>query len=165
MHLQPESDAPTCRSPLEAHRVPAPAPAPPSPYVPQLPAARSRAVAAAVFVAVVKVRSEHYQRLYGIAPLDQLFSIDPTKYKMLRACASSVSMDFSKRKIWDCIPSNGTIYEAEVAAHVALCPMEAVNVRVQTRPGFVGGLYDGLSKFAKAGGYAGLYKGIIPHWG
>lgn len=44
---------------------------------------------------------------------------------------------------------------AEVIADVALCPMEAVKVRVQTQPGFAKGLSDGLPKFVKAQGYAG----------
>ncbi|RDY03612.1 Mitochondrial phosphate carrier protein 3, mitochondrial, partial [Mucuna pruriens] len=54
---------------------------------------------------------------------------------------------------------------AEVIADVALCPMEAVKVRVQTQPGFARGLSDGLPKFLKAEGAAGLYKGIVPLWG
>ncbi|KQJ82869.1 mitochondrial phosphate carrier protein 3, mitochondrial [Brachypodium distachyon] len=54
---------------------------------------------------------------------------------------------------------------AEVIADIALCPMEAVKVRVQTQPGFARGLSDGLPKFVKAEGYAGLYKGIVPLWG
>ncbi|XP_061364593.1 mitochondrial phosphate carrier protein 3, mitochondrial-like [Gastrolobium bilobum] len=54
---------------------------------------------------------------------------------------------------------------AEVIADIALCPMEAVKVRVQTQPGFARGLSDGLPKFVKAEGAAGLYKGIVPLWG
>ncbi|KAF9599338.1 hypothetical protein IFM89_036636 [Coptis chinensis] len=54
---------------------------------------------------------------------------------------------------------------AEVIADVALCPMEAVKVRVQTQPGFAKGLSDGLPKFVKAEGALGLYKGIVPLWG
>ncbi|CAL0330070.1 unnamed protein product [Lupinus luteus] len=42
---------------------------------------------------------------------------------------------------------------AEVIADIALCPMEAVKVRVQTQPGFARGLADGL------------YKGLVPLWG
>ena len=44
---------------------------------------------------------------------------------------------------------------AEVRAAVALCPMEAVKVRVQTQPGFARGLSDGLPKFVKAEGALG----------
>ncbi|CAH9136719.1 unnamed protein product [Cuscuta epithymum] len=54
---------------------------------------------------------------------------------------------------------------AEVIADVALCPFEAVKVRVQTQPGFARGLSDGLPKFVKAEGVAGLYKGLVPLWG
>ncbi|XP_037495602.1 mitochondrial phosphate carrier protein 3, mitochondrial isoform X2 [Jatropha curcas] len=54
---------------------------------------------------------------------------------------------------------------AEVIADVALCPMEAVKVRVQTQPGFARGLADGMPKFIRAEGYAGLYKGLVPLWG
>ncbi|KAI3941283.1 hypothetical protein MKW92_019248 [Papaver armeniacum] len=54
---------------------------------------------------------------------------------------------------------------AEVIADVALCPMEAVKVRVQTQPGFARGLSDGFPKFVKADGYGGLYKGLVPLWG
>ncbi|KAL7600778.1 mitochondrial phosphate carrier protein 3, mitochondrial [Lactuca sativa] len=51
---------------------------------------------------------------------------------------------------------------AEVIACVALCPFEAVKVRVQTQPGFAKGLSDGLPKIIKAEGVAGLYKGLTP---
>ncbi|XP_034708158.1 mitochondrial phosphate carrier protein 3, mitochondrial-like isoform X2 [Vitis riparia] len=54
---------------------------------------------------------------------------------------------------------------AEVIADVALCPMEAVKVRVQTQPGFARGLSDGFPKFVKSEGALGLYKGIVPLWG
>ncbi|KAJ1403633.1 Mitochondrial substrate/solute carrier [Sesbania bispinosa] len=54
---------------------------------------------------------------------------------------------------------------AEVIADVALCPFEAVKVRVQTQPGFARGLADGLPKLVKSEGVSGLYKGIVPLWG
>ncbi|XP_054805877.1 mitochondrial phosphate carrier protein 3, mitochondrial-like [Prosopis cineraria] len=54
---------------------------------------------------------------------------------------------------------------AEVIAAFALCPMEAVKVRVQTRPGFARGLADGLPKIVRAEGVLGLYKGLVPLWG
>jgi solute carrier family 25 phosphate transporter 3 len=44
---------------------------------------------------------------------------------------------------------------AELIADAALCPFEAVKVRVQTQPGFARGLSDGLPKFVKAEGAAG----------
>ncbi|KAG0494609.1 hypothetical protein HPP92_005603 [Vanilla planifolia] len=43
--------------------------------------------------------------------------------------------------------------------------MEAVKVRVQTRPGFARGLNDGLPKFVMAEGTLGLFKGLVPLWG
>ncbi|PKA56104.1 Mitochondrial phosphate carrier protein 3, mitochondrial [Apostasia shenzhenica] len=54
---------------------------------------------------------------------------------------------------------------AELIADVALCPMEAVKVRVQTQQGFARGLSDGLPKLVKAEGTLGLYKGLVPLWG
>lgn len=44
---------------------------------------------------------------------------------------------------------------AEIIADVALCPFEAVKVRVQTQPGFAKGLSDGLPKFVKSEGALG----------
>lgn len=54
---------------------------------------------------------------------------------------------------------------AEVIADIALCPMEAVKVRVQTQPEFAKGLSDGLPKLLATEGFAGLYKGIGALWG
>lgn len=44
---------------------------------------------------------------------------------------------------------------AEVIADVALCPLEAVKVRVQTQHGFARGLSDGFPKFLNSEGAAG----------
>ncbi|CAH1423109.1 unnamed protein product [Lactuca virosa] len=54
---------------------------------------------------------------------------------------------------------------AELIADIALCPFEAVKVRVQTNPGFAKGFSDGFPKFINAEGTAGLYKGLVPLWG
>ncbi|VFQ87086.1 unnamed protein product [Cuscuta campestris] len=54
---------------------------------------------------------------------------------------------------------------AEVIAGVALCPLEAIKVRVQTQPGFARGLSDGFPKFVRSEGALGLYKGLVPLWG
>ena len=54
---------------------------------------------------------------------------------------------------------------AEFFADIALCPMEAVKVKVQTVPGFAKGLADGFPKFIALEGFGGLYKGIAPLWG
>eukprot|EP00803_Ostreobium_quekettii_P005039 evm.model.scf_116.1 EVM.evm.TU.scf_116.1 scf_116:3535-6145(+) len=53
---------------------------------------------------------------------------------------------------------------AEVIADVALCPMEAVKVKVQTSPGFAKGLADGFPRFVALEGYGGLFKGLVPLW-
>lgn len=53
---------------------------------------------------------------------------------------------------------------AEVIADIALCPFEAVKVRVQTQPGFAKGLADGLPKLIQMEGVGGLYKGIGALW-
>eukprot|EP00252_Welwitschia_mirabilis_P016574 TRINITY_DN3658_c0_g1_i1.p1 TRINITY_DN3658_c0_g1~~TRINITY_DN3658_c0_g1_i1.p1 ORF type:complete len:232 (+),score=32.94 TRINITY_DN3658_c0_g1_i1:202-897(+) len=44
---------------------------------------------------------------------------------------------------------------AEFIADVALCPLEAVKVRVQTQPGFARGLSDGFPKFVRSEGALG----------
>ncbi|KAL5216766.1 hypothetical protein ABZP36_008167 [Zizania latifolia] len=95
-------------------------------------------------------------------------SIDPTKYKSISSGFGVLLKEQGARGFFRGWVPKLLGYSAqglEVVADVALCPMEAVKVRVQTRPGFARGLSDGLLKFAKAEGYAGLYKGIIPLWG
>jgi len=53
---------------------------------------------------------------------------------------------------------------AEFIADIALCPWEAVKVRVQTQPGFAQGLFDGMPKFIQQEGFGGLFKGLAPLW-
>ena len=53
---------------------------------------------------------------------------------------------------------------AELIADVALCPMEAVKVRVQTQPGFARGLSDGFPQFVKAEGTGGYDNCSINIW-
>ncbi|XP_076887769.1 mitochondrial phosphate carrier protein 1, mitochondrial-like [Bidens hawaiensis] len=54
---------------------------------------------------------------------------------------------------------------AEVIANVALCPFEAIKVRVQAQPRFAKGLGDGFPKLYASEGLRGFYKGLIPLWG
>lgn len=54
---------------------------------------------------------------------------------------------------------------AQVIADVALCPFEAVKVRVQTQPWFAKGLADGFPKLKASEGLSGFYKGLFPLWG
>ncbi|MCJ1342852.1 hypothetical protein MMC31_001041, partial [Peltigera leucophlebia] len=55
---------------------------------------------------------------------------------------------------------------AEFIADVALCPFEAVKVRMQTTiPPFASGTFSGISTITGKEGTAGLYKGLYPLWG
>ncbi|EEP82755.1 mitochondrial phosphate carrier protein 2 [Uncinocarpus reesii 1704] len=55
---------------------------------------------------------------------------------------------------------------AELIADVALCPFEAVKVRMQTTiPPFATGTFSGISYVVGKEGVGGLYKGLYPLWG
>lgn len=55
---------------------------------------------------------------------------------------------------------------AEFLADLALCPWEAIKVRMQTTlPPFAHSLREGWGKIVKEEGYKGLYKGLYPLWG
>lgn len=55
---------------------------------------------------------------------------------------------------------------AEFLADIALCPFEAIKVRMQaTVPAQYTGTMDGFRKIVGAEGVAGLYKGLYPLWG
>lgn len=54
---------------------------------------------------------------------------------------------------------------AEFFADIALCPMEAVKVRIQVQPGFARTLREGAPKLMREEGVWGFYKGIVPLWG
>jgi len=54
---------------------------------------------------------------------------------------------------------------AEFFADIALCPFEAVKVRIQTSPGWANTLREGMPKLMKEEGAWGFYKGIVPLWG
>lgn len=53
---------------------------------------------------------------------------------------------------------------AEFFADIALCPMEACKVRIQTQPGCSPQLRKVFPEVLKNEGWAGLYKGITPLW-
>jgi len=53
---------------------------------------------------------------------------------------------------------------AEVIADVALCPFEAIKVRVQTQPGFARGLSDALPKLIRSEGVSGYVNFIILYY-
>ena len=55
---------------------------------------------------------------------------------------------------------------AEFIADIALCPFEAIKVRMQTTiPPFATGTFSGWSTITAKEGTAGLYKGLYPLWG
>ncbi|KAE8382816.1 mitochondrial carrier domain-containing protein [Aspergillus bertholletiae] len=55
---------------------------------------------------------------------------------------------------------------AEIIADVALCPFEAVKVRMQTTiPPDIRSTFTGISSVISKEGVAGLYKGLYPLWG
>merc|ERR1712025_1390902 len=53
---------------------------------------------------------------------------------------------------------------AEFFADIALSPMEAVKVRIQTSPGFASTLREGAPKLYAMEGMSGFYKGLPPLW-
>ncbi|KAI9885613.1 MAG: Cu/Pi carrier [Watsoniomyces obsoletus] len=55
---------------------------------------------------------------------------------------------------------------AEFLADIALCPLEAIKVRMQTTlPPYAKNLREGWRKVVSKEGYGGLYKGLYPLWG
>jgi solute carrier family 25 phosphate transporter 3 len=55
---------------------------------------------------------------------------------------------------------------AEFLADIALCPFEAVKVRMQTTiPPFAKGAFQGIGIVTAKEGWAGLYQGLYPLWG
>merc|ERR1712105_538978 len=53
---------------------------------------------------------------------------------------------------------------AEFFADIALAPMEACKVRIQTQPGFATTLREGAPKIFADEGLNGFYKGLVPLW-
>merc|ERR1712203_949059 len=53
---------------------------------------------------------------------------------------------------------------AEFFADIALAPMEAVKVRIQTQPGFANTLREAFPKMKAAEGIGAFYKGLVPLW-
>ncbi|OJJ48598.1 hypothetical protein ASPZODRAFT_130677 [Penicilliopsis zonata CBS 506.65] len=85
--------------------------------------------------------------------------------------------EFFKKFYSDLVgPENATRYKtgvyltasasAEFIADVALCPFEAVKVRMQTTiPPDIRGTFSGVSDVLSKEGWSGLYKGLYPLWG
>lgn len=59
----------------------------------------------------------------------------------------------------------GASASAEFLADIALCPFEAIKVRMQTTlPPYAHTLRDGWKKVVAQDGFGGLYKGLYPLW-
>jgi len=53
---------------------------------------------------------------------------------------------------------------AEFFADIALAPMEACKVRIQTQPGFANTLREAFPKMKESEGMGAFYKGLVPLW-
>lgn len=53
---------------------------------------------------------------------------------------------------------------AEFFADIALSPMEAAKVRIQTMPGFANSLREAIPKMTQSEGIGAFYKGLVPLW-
>ncbi|KAH8279158.1 hypothetical protein KR026_002768 [Drosophila bipectinata] len=53
---------------------------------------------------------------------------------------------------------------AEFFADIALAPMEAAKVKIQTTPGFANTLREALPKMTAQEGISAFYKGLVPLW-
>nr|XP_043607942.1 mitochondrial phosphate carrier protein 3, mitochondrial-like isoform X2 [Erigeron canadensis] len=101
----------------------------------------------------------------AVTPLDVVkcnMQIDPVKYKTISSGFGVLLKEQGLKGFYKGWAPTLLGYSVQ---DIALCPFEAVKVRVQTQPGFARGLSDGLPKIIKAEGVAGLYKGLTPLWG
>ncbi|KAL6649630.1 hypothetical protein ACP70R_013854 [Stipagrostis hirtigluma subsp. patula] len=73
-------------------------------------------------------------------------------YEFFKKCYSDIAGPDHAEKLKTLIYLAASA-SAEVIADVALCPMEAVKVRVQTQPGFAQCLTDGLPKLVQTEGF------------
>lgn len=80
-------------------------------------------------------------------------------YEFFKKCYSDIAGPEHAEK-WKAFIYLAASASAEVIADVALCPMEAVKVRVQTQPGFARCLMDGFQKIVQSEGAFGYTYGI-----
>lgn len=81
-------------------------------------------------------------------------------YEYFKKLYSDVLVDHNKSMIFFASGAS-----AQVFADMALCPFEAIKVRVQAQPNFGKGLTDGFPKVYRTEGFSGFYKGLLPLWG
>ena len=85
-------------------------------------------------------------------------------YEVFKNVYSSMLGD-EKTYLWRTSLYLAASASAEFFADIALCPMEAVKVRIQTQPGWANTLREGVPKLRAEEGIGGFYKGIVPLWG
>ncbi|XP_060188765.1 mitochondrial phosphate carrier protein 1, mitochondrial-like isoform X2 [Lycium barbarum] len=78
-------------------------------------------------------------------------------YEYFKKVYSNILVDQNKSLVF--LASSAS---AELIANVALCPFEAIKVRVQAQPHFAKGLSDGFPRIYASEGFHGLYRGLIP---
>ncbi|GLT26928.1 hypothetical protein SLA2020_019660 [Shorea laevis] len=78
-------------------------------------------------------------------------------YEYFKTLYSNVLVDCNRTPVFFLSSAS-----AEVFANVALCPFEAVKVRVQAQPHFAKGLLDGFQKTYTSEGVLGFYRGLVP---
>ncbi|KAH7276664.1 hypothetical protein KP509_39G017000 [Ceratopteris richardii] len=110
-------------------------------------------------------------------PLDVLkvnMQVHPGKYHSVLGGLHLLWREHGLSGLWKVGPDNVKQYKtliylagsasAQIIADVALCPFEAVKVKVQAQPLFARGLRDGFPRVYSSGGIQGLYRGILPLW-
>ncbi|KAG8660116.1 hypothetical protein MANES_02G115800v8 [Manihot esculenta] len=78
-------------------------------------------------------------------------------YEYFRNLYSNVLVDHNRSFVFFMSSAS-----AEMFANLALCPFEAVKVRVQAQPHFAKGLLDGFPKLYASEGFHGFYRGLVP---
>ncbi|XP_069684851.1 solute carrier family 25 member 3-like isoform X2 [Periplaneta americana] len=84
-------------------------------------------------------------------------------YELFKAVYCGM-LDEEKAYLWRTGIYLAASASAEFFADIALCPMEAVKVRIQTQPGFASTLRDAMPIMYKEEGLYSFYKGLLPLW-
>ncbi|CAE5986136.1 unnamed protein product [Arabidopsis arenosa] len=98
----------------------------------------------------------------AITPLDVLkvnMQVNPVKYNSIPSGFSTLLREHGYSYLW-----RGCSASAQIFADMALCPFEAIKVRVQTQPMFAKGLLDGFPRVYRSEGLAGFHRGLFPLW-
>ncbi|CAN6905669.1 unnamed protein product, partial [Brassica oleracea] len=119
----------------------------------------------------------------AITPLDVLkvnMQVNPVKYNSIPSGFSTLLREHGHSYLWRGWSGPGKLLgygvqggcrfglhgsaSAQIFADMALCPFEAINVRVQTQPMFAKGLLDGFPRVYRNEGLAGFHRGLFPLW-